>query len=290
ATQQATTPTESPTLRLTSGNVLLKPGKTTASKKAASQRIRQRLFSVAANYTATAAWAAIDGRQLDRAQSRLDRALYLAGMAKDPIAELRVWNSYAMLAHQRDQFTDAVDAGYAAQATAIARRDPFYSSLAHARTALGHATRGDRQATIRSLGYAEEALSKAAEDENRPSWVSFYGVAELDAMTAIAHDRIGDSAEAEAASHRALGSIPMEYKRNRALAMARLALTQVHQRDIDQGCTSASNVFTLMSGHAIPGRMRSLLGDFYRDLITLAPDASVAREWGDRYRVEWSRA
>lgn len=258
--------------------------------RAASQRIRQRLYSVAANYTSTAAWAAIDGRQLGRAQSRLDRALYLAGMAKDPVVELRVWNSYAMLAHQRDNFTDAVDAGYAAQGTSIARRDPFYGSLAHARTAVAHATLGDRQAAIRSLGYAHEALAKATEDEARPSWVSFYGVAELEAMTAITRDRIGDSAEAEAASHRALSGIPKHFKRNRALATARLALTQVHQRDIDRGCCSASSVFELMSGNPIPGRMRSLLGDFYRDLITLAPNASAAREWGDRYRSEWSRA
>uniref|UniRef100_A0AAU1IEX2 XRE family transcriptional regulator n=1 Tax=Streptomyces sp. NBC_00180 TaxID=2903632 RepID=A0AAU1IEX2_9ACTN len=259
-------------------------------EQAASQRIRQRLFSVAANYTATAAWAAIDGRQLDRAQSRLDRSLYLAGMAKDPVAELRVWNSYAMLAHQRNQFTEAVDAGYAAQATSIARRDPFYLSLAHARTAVAHSTLGDRQAAVRSLGYAEEALSKANDDESRPSWVRFYGVAELHAMTAITRDRIGDSAEAEAASHKALSGISKQFKRNRALATARLALCQVHQRDIEQGCTAASVVFELMSGHPIPGRMRSLLGDFYRDLITLAPDASIAREWGDRYRSEWSRA
>ncbi|MCT9077892.1 helix-turn-helix transcriptional regulator [Streptomyces fulvoviolaceus] len=259
-------------------------------RQAASQRIRQRLYSVAANYLSTAAWAAIDGRQLDRAQARLDRAVYLAGMAKDPVVELRVWNSYAMLAHQRDNFTDAVDAGYAAQATAIARRDPFYGSLTHARTAVAHATLGDRQGTIRSLGYAEEALGKATDDETRPSWVAFYGVAELTAMTAIARDRIGDSAEAEAASHKALSGIPKHFKRNRALATARLALTQVHQRDLDPACTSASEVFELMSGNPIPGRMRSLLGDFYRDLITLAPDASVAREWGDRYRSEWSRA
>ncbi|MGX9886049.1 hypothetical protein [Streptomyces sp. NPDC002276] len=87
---------------------------------AASKRIRQRLYSVAANYLSTAAWAAIDGRQLDRAQTGLGRALYLAGMIKDPVVELRVWNSYAMLAHQRDKFTDVVEAGYAAQWTAIA--------------------------------------------------------------------------------------------------------------------------------------------------------------------------
>ncbi|WP_323183087.1 hypothetical protein [Streptomyces phaeochromogenes] len=257
--------------------------------QAASQRIRLRLFSIAADYTATAAWSALDARKLDRTAEHLNRALFLAGMAKDPVVEMRVWNSFAMLAHQRGQHTQAVDAGYAAQATAITRRDPFFASLAHARTAVGHSNMGDRQAAIRSLGYAQEALGKAP-DEPRPSWLAFYGPAELTAMTAIVRDRIGDSAQAEAASHKALSTIPIQFRRNRALATTRLALAQLHQRDIDQACATASQAFELMAGDPIPGRMRSLLGDYYRDLITLAPDADVAREWGDRYRSEWSRA
>ncbi|MGO4754311.1 XRE family transcriptional regulator, partial [Streptomyces sp. 2MCAF27] len=40
-------------------------------KQGASQRIRLRLFSVAADYTATAAWSALDARQADRAQALL---------------------------------------------------------------------------------------------------------------------------------------------------------------------------------------------------------------------------
>ncbi|WP_229348440.1 helix-turn-helix transcriptional regulator [Streptomyces sp. UNOB3_S3] len=259
-------------------------------QKAATQSIRKRLFTVAADYTATAAWSAIDARRSDRAQTHLDRALYLAGMAKDGAAQLRVWNSYAMLAHQRQEHTKAIDAGYAAQAVGICRRDPLYASLAHARTAVGHATKGDRQAALRSLGYAEAALSKADRDQPRPSWIAFYDLSELTALMAIVRDRIGDSEEAEAASHRALSSIPRQFHRNRALATARLALAQLHQREIEEACATASSVFDLMAGYPIPGRMRSLLGDFYRDLITLAPDAAIAGEWGDRFRSEWSRA
>ncbi|MDX3746673.1 hypothetical protein [Streptomyces sp. AK08-02] len=258
--------------------------------KAASQRMRLRLFSIAADYTATAAWSALDARKFVRTNEHLNRALYLAGMAKDPVVQLRVWNSYAMLAHQRGSHTQAVDAGYAAQSTTITRRDPFFSSLAHARTAIGHSNLGDRQAAIRSLGHAQEALGKAPPEEPRPSWIAFYGPAELTAMTAIVRDRIGDSAQAEAASHKALSGIPRQFRRNRALATTRLALAQLHQRDIDQACATASKAFDLMAGDPLPGRMRSLLGDYYRDLITLAPDADVAREWGDRYRAEWSRS
>ncbi|ANJ07280.1 hypothetical protein Spa2297_09830 [Streptomyces parvulus] len=260
------------------------------TKLMATQRIRQRLFSVAADYTATAAWSALDARQGDRAAALLGKALYLAGMGQDPIVEMRVWNSYAMLAHQRGEHSEAVDSGLAAQTTAVTRRDPLFASLAHARTAIGHSNLGDRQAAIRSLGHAQDALGKAKEGEPRPSWMAFYGTAELTAMRAIVLDRIGKSAEAEAASHLALGSIPEQFRRNRALATARLALAQLHQRDVDQACATASSVFELMAGSPIPGRMRSLLGDYYRDLITLAPDAVVAREWGDRFRTEWSRA
>ncbi|MGP3944808.1 hypothetical protein [Streptomyces sp. 6N106] len=259
-------------------------------KLGASQRIRQRLFSVAADYMSMAAWSAIDAKRTDRARSLLDRTLYLAGMAKDSVAELDAWNLYSILAHHRGAYAEAVDSGHAALATAIARRDPFYASLAHARTALAHSNLGERQPAIRSLGCAWEALGKASLDDPRPIWTAFYGPGELLALTAIVRDKIGEPAEAEAASHKALASIPEQFRRNRALATARLALTQLHQRDIDQACATASTVFDLMVGDPLPGRLRSLLGDYYRDLIILAPDAGVAREWGDRYRSEWSRA
>lgn len=257
---------------------------------AASQRIRQRLLSVAADYTATAAWSALDARRLGRTERHLNRALYLAGMAQDPVAELRVWNSYAMLAHQRREYSQAVDAGYAAQSTAITRKDPLFASLAHARTAIGHSNLGDRNAALRSLGYAQEALHKADPVAPRPSWIAFYGGAELTAITAIVQDRIGDPAKAEAASHKALGGIPKQFRRNRALATTRLALAQLHQRDIDQACATAAQVFDLMKGDPLPGRMRTLLGDFHRDLFSLAPDTGLAQEWGDRFRSEWSRS
>lgn len=258
--------------------------------RATAQRIRQRLFTVASDYAGTAAWSALDARQFDRSQAHLERSLYLAGMAQDPVALFDVWNMYAILARQRQDLHQAVDAAYAAQATAVTRRDPMFASLAHARAAIAHSTLGDRQAALRSLGYAREALGKADPNEPRPSWMIFYGPAELNAMTAIVRDRIGDAAESEAASHQALSAIPEQFRRNRALATAQLALGQLHQRDIEQACATAETVFDLMAGNTLPGRMRSLLGDFYRDLITLAPDTAVAREWGDRYRLEWSRA
>ncbi len=255
--------------------------------RATSQRIRQRLFAIAADYTATAAWSCIDARQLDRASGHLDRALSLAGLAQDPSQTVQVWNLRALLARQREEYGEAVAAAQAAQAVSICRRDPLYASLAHARTAIGYANVGDHRAALRSLGYAGDMLAKA-EDRPRPSWIDFYGPAELHSLTAIAHDHLGAPAEAEAASYRALSTLPTSYRRNRALTTARLAIAQVHQGEPEQGCQTTEEVFRLMDGAPLPGRMRSLLGDFHRDLLTLTP--GMAREWGDRYRTEWSIA
>ncbi|MFE4515459.1 XRE family transcriptional regulator [Kitasatospora sp. NPDC056783] len=254
----------------------------------ASERVRRRLFSVAADYTAVAAWSCVDARDLDRAQQHLDACMRLAGLAQDSTAQFRAWNSIAILNHQRGRHADAVAAAHAAQATGITRRDSLFTSLAHARTAVGHSDLGDRQAALRSLGLADDSLARAR-NEPRPSWVAFYGPAELHALTAIVRDRLGDSEHAEGASHQALAMLPSQFRRNRALATIRLALSQLHQGDLELSTATASTAFDVMDGAPLPGRMRTLLGDFHRDLLALSANAPAAREWENRYRTEWSR-
>jgi tetratricopeptide (TPR) repeat protein len=256
-------------------------------QRSTTQRVRARLYALASDFTATAGWSLIDAGQLDGAGKHLDRALTLAGMAQDPEMTMQVWNLRAMLARQRKDFGEAVAAAQAAQATWAARRSRLHSSLAHARTAIGLAHAGDRRAALRSLGRAEEALSKADTTAPRSAWITFYGPAELYSLTAIVRDVVGDPAEAEAASYRALTALPETYRRNRAHTTARLALAQLHQNEVEQAYATSTDVFQIMAGDPLPGRMRQLLGDFQRDLITHAPPR-IAHEWADRYRTEWS--
>ncbi len=253
-----------------------------------AQRVRQRLFALAADFTATAAWSLIDAGRLDGAGRHLDRALTLAGLAQDSEMALQVWNLRAMLARQRRDYPQAVASSQAARATAIVRRSPLHASLAHARTAIGLAHLGETRAALGCLGRAEDALARADLREPRATWIAFYGPAELYSLTAIVQDVVGRPAQAEAASHRALAALPDSYRRNRALTTARLALAQLHQGDIEQACTTSGQVFAIMQGTPLPGRMRQLLGDFQRDLIAHAPSAHIAHEWMDRYRTEWS--
>ncbi|MGI5380717.1 hypothetical protein ACQEV2_42325 [Streptomyces sp. CA-251387] len=78
------------------------------------------------------------------------------------------------------------------------------------------------------------------------------------------------------------------YRRNRAHTTTRLALAQLHQGDVEQACATSGEVFTIMAGDPLPGRMCQNLGDFQRELITLAPSSHIVHEWTDRYRTEWS--
>ncbi|AZP14732.1 XRE family transcriptional regulator [Streptomyces aquilus] len=253
----------------------------------ASERVRRALYALAAEYTDAAAWSCIDARNLDQAQKYLNESSTYAGLSQDGPTQMSVWVSMAIFAAQRRNWPEALSAAQAAQASPAARADLFFASLGRIRAALAYAALGDSRAALRSLGSAQEALAAAPERE-RPRWTTFYCQAELDHLGAIVNHRSGRYTHAEAMAHRALAKIPPSFRRNRALATAQLALAQLHQGDSEQATATAADVFTVMAGTPLPGRMRTLIGDFHRALFTMAPSATYARDWADRLRTEWS--
>ncbi|MEU6815490.1 XRE family transcriptional regulator [Streptomyces sp. NPDC046860] len=255
----------------------------------ASERVRRALYALAAEFTTIAAWSCIDLRDLATAQAYLHESSTFAGLSQDPPTGMRVWVNMAMLAYQRKNWPEQLAAAQAANASPAARRDPFFGSMGRVRLALAHSSLGDLRAARRALGTAQEAFQKAAEDE-RPRWTAFYGPAELNHLAAIILNHNGEPAEAEAMAHRALAKIPAEFQRNRALATCQLGLAQLRQGEPEQATATAATVFTIMDGAPLPGRMRTLIGDFHRDLFRLAPSTTYARDWADRMRDEWSRA
>ncbi|WP_282793059.1 XRE family transcriptional regulator [Streptomyces sp. CC224B] len=254
----------------------------------ASEKVRRALYALAAEYTNLAAWSYIDLRDLDTAQRCLHEATTFAGLSQDPPTVIHVWINIGLLSSQRKNWSEHRSAAQAAVASKAARIDPFFSSLARARLALSYAALRDRRAAKRALGSAQEALLKAPENR-RPRWTAFYGPAELNHLSAIAHFRIGEHATAEAMAHRALSEIPHEFQRNRALATCQLACAQLQQGEPEQATQSAAAVFSIMNGAPLPERMRTLVGDFHRDLLRTAPSATYTRDWVERMRDEWSR-
>ncbi|WP_246041266.1 Tat pathway signal protein [Streptomyces cadmiisoli] len=242
----------------------------------ASSRIRSELYGVAAAFTASAMWAAIDGQRLTQAEPYLNKAVTLAGLAKNRFVLYRVWGHAAIMYRHLGLPTDAIAAGEAARATPITRCDPLYASLAMARLATFHADQGDERGALRSIGLAQTSFDSADSAKHRPPWMGFYDQAELDSLATFAFLRLGKWDEAERHAHRCLAGLRPDLERNHALTYANLALAQLGQGDIEPAVASARIVPAAMARH---GRVSMLLNDFTNRLTALAPRSSDTTAW-----------
>lgn len=181
-----------------------------------TSRVRGQLYSLAAAFTSSAMWAAIDGHRLDAAQQHMQQAVTLAGLSGDTAIVFRVWGHAGALYRHLGRYTDALAADDAARSTSIVRRDPLYASLAHARTAVHHGDLRDHNAVKRSIGHAHDALTRADTTAPRPPWMLFYDQAELELLGLIAHVSLHHWADAEAHAHRHLALLRPDLVRNRS--------------------------------------------------------------------------
>jgi transcriptional regulator with XRE-family HTH domain len=250
----------------------------------ATQRVRGRLFALAATFTATAMWAAVDSRQLDRAQRHLESAITLAGLSGDGQVQHQIWRYATMLAGQRGRWPDAVAASEAAMSTAAHRQDPLYASLSHARLALSLPGTGDRARALRALDRASDAFDRADLGGHRPTSMDFFTRGELHGLTGITYLRLGLPEHAEYHVHRCLSALRPQQRRNRAYYTAHVAFAQLGQGDLEQACTTAASVMP-PPGSTPTGRIPHLLRSFTLQLNAKAPDSLVAREWNERART-----
>ncbi|MGP4087973.1 hypothetical protein [Streptomyces sp. KR55] len=246
-------------------------------ERPASQRVRGQLYGLAAAFTGSALWAAIDGGRLDQAQRHLNEAVSLAGLSGDSSMQFRIWGHAGALYRHLGQCTSALAADEAAKRTRAAR-DPLYASLVQARTAVHHADLRNRQATLRCLGLAETALSRADTDTPRPAWLQFYDSAEFHLLALTATSTLGLWEEAEAHAHSTLAKLRPNMKRNRALTQAYLAHAQLSQHELELAVAIAHKI----PAQARHGRTARLLNAFGHRLHALAPKAPATREWFEK--------
>lgn len=248
----------------------------------ASARIRSELYTVAAAFSNSAMWAAIDGRRLDAAEYHMDRTIRLAGLSGDPATEFRVWGHASVLFRQLGRPADALAAAEKSRTFSIARRDPMFASLSMSRIAVNHADLGDGRSTMRYLDLAQKALDRADPKKHRPTWMDFYDQAELDHLAMAAQVQLAQWPEAEKRAHRSLAYVRPGLQRNSALVHANLAVAQLCQRELEQAVATAQRIPEEMMRHA---RVRGLLDRFTEQVTILAPRNPEARDWRTRYRT-----
>ncbi|MGW1039512.1 hypothetical protein [Streptomyces sp. NPDC002547] len=249
----------------------------------ASARVRRRLYYLAAAFTGTALWAAVEAQEPERAQGHLNKAMRLAGMAGSSEMQMRLWGHAALLSFQQQQMHDALAAAEAGRRSSVCRQDALFRSLASARLAGILSAVGEDAAALRTLAHAEKAYERADHGEQRPAWMSFFDCAELDGLGALVMARLGRHAESEARLHRTLTSLRPEFRRNRTYYTIHLALAQLAQGEADQAVATVLPLLPEKGEAPLAGRNGKLLRQFDRGLGQLAPGAGFVIEWQSRF-------
>ena len=239
-----------------------------------SQRVRGSLYASAAGFTSSALWAAIDGRRFNEAQRYLDRASTLAAMSGDVTIQFRIWSHAGTLHRHLGRPIDALAANDVARGLPIARRDPMFASLGHARHAAILGLTHDAVAVDRAIGQAQTAYGRADPGDERPSWMrAFFDQAEIESLALTAHLALGNFERAEAHAHRGIALLRPHMLRSRAIATARLAHAQLGQGDLETA------VCTATSTNASHPRVVRMLEEFGGRLHAIAPHGAAVRTW-----------
>lgn len=246
--------------------------------RAGGSRVASEIYAAAAEAMTCAAWCALEARDAKRAQRHSSRAFMLAGMSGVSAAVLSAWDTISIMSHRISRSADAKAAGRQVRATSLARRDPLYSSLSHVRTAMACSLVDERQAALRSLGYASAAFDRARPRE-RPRWLRFYDAAELEGLTGTVQLQLGRPVEAEYHLRRALFLIRPELRRNRAAYTIRLAMAQMWQDEPELACATVDGLKD--DGRPTTARFEAEFGVLREGLA--ASGSSRARAWLDHH-------
>ncbi|MFI0975963.1 hypothetical protein ACH4SP_02920 [Streptomyces sp. NPDC021093] len=102
--------------------------------------------------------------------------------------------------------------------------------------------------------------------------------------------RLGAHEQSEAHLHSTLSRIRPDFVRNRVYYQAHLALAQLRQGDIEQGCATATSVLPSIRSDSLTGRTGEVLATFHSELARLDPRARISGQWTDMYTSRRSPA
>ncbi len=211
----------------------------------AADRIRRQMYRLASDVTCLAAFGAIDASAPQRARTHLDKALTLAGLARDGESMYRVWDHLMLTSSQRENHAEAAAGAEVMKRSSVARRDPLYASLGHMRHANALARLHQPAESLRALNLAEKAFGRAG--GGQPSaWVAFYSRSEFDVLSSYVWTALGEHERAESCLHRTLAAIPDGMVRNKALYTAHLSLCQARQGEAELACATGRRAYGML--------------------------------------------
>ncbi|MFF4648198.1 helix-turn-helix domain-containing protein [Streptomyces sp. NPDC001389] len=249
----------------------------------ASDRIRRQMYRLASDVTCLAAFAAIDARAPQRARAHLDRALTLAGLARDGETMYRVWDHLMLASSQRENHAEAAAGAEVMKQSSVARRDPLYASLGYMRQANALARLHQPAESLRAMNLAEKAFGRSR-NEQPSGWIAFYSPAEFDALSSYVWTALGEHARAESCLHRTLAALPDDMVRNKALFTAHLSLTQARQGEVELACATGRRSYGMLLPASGSQRTTNTLARTRQDIEATGTKAPEAVSWIEESR------
>lgn len=244
--------------------------------------VTDRLHNGAGELAISVGWLAHDSERYDDARSHYAEALATARVAADPALEAHAFCNTAFLARDACRPREAVQAAQAGQQAAKHLGSARLLSLLSMREAGGWAGLGDRTACQEALNRAHILFERGPLDPD-PSWMTFFGEAELAGLEAQCWSALHDWERAAEHARRAVALQDPHFVRNRALFTAELAGDLAALKRPDEAADAGSQALALL-GPVQSTRIRGMLGTAARRLSPYAGhgavDAFLAKQRG----------
>ncbi|MEU5278818.1 tetratricopeptide repeat protein [Streptomyces asoensis] len=229
------------------------------------QTTADRLHSGAGELAVSVGWLAHDSGRFDDARSHYAEALATARMTGDDALEAHAFCNTAFLARDAGRPREAVRAAQAAQRVARPLGSPRLMSLLALREAGGWAGLADRSGCEQALVRAQALYDRGSRDGD-PEWMSFYGEAELEGLTAQCWSTLGDWPRAARHAKRAADLQDPHFTRNIALYTAELADDLARGGRPDEAAVAGMRVLDLLD-QVQSSRIQTMLAGTARVLL-----------------------
>jgi hypothetical protein len=209
---------------------------------AASAPAFSDLCALAAEFSLRAASMQLDAGSAGASRDLLGAGLPLAQESGDPVLVAWVLARFGELDVRQKNVDRAV--AYTSGAAAMARRaTPRARSFILAKHALALSVTGDRTATLRVLGQAQDSAARAGSAE--PEWMRFYGPEHLRHDQARCLINLGMGDQAIAAAEESMRA--RRLSRPRAFSLAVQAIGHVRSKDraVDRACQLGAELVTI---------------------------------------------
>ena len=215
----------------------------------AASGVERRLDIATADLHNLIGWSSFDCGLYDAARYHFACALEAAKTAEEPSLVANVLYRVGKLHLHRGWPTEALRLFQIGQLAAQDSRSHLAVAVLHANEAWAYAELGDAEQVFAALDRADHELSRADLDR-APSWVRFFGQADLDAcagvaITVLARHEPQLTDRAIECLTRSAASRGEDMARSRAFEMTALSTNHFMQGDCDQGRSVADEVFGL---------------------------------------------